>query len=905
MKLNIFLNQLLNGCFPGSILKKSIFIFFVAFCQIAYSQCPATITATFQVTDATCPQNGIIKVNTNIPTGTSVTYTLTQINPDNTQEPPQNQINDPVFDNLEPSRYRMEITCGSETGVFFVNVGGNYTPISDIAATVTNLCASPTQNGTININSVTGGNPPYKIAVIKSNDPNFTDDDALYTVTNVTTFPASVNVNAGFGTYQIRVKDNCGFSFTISRDVLKAAPAPNNLNFNVSRGTTCTPISATINNFTVTDVSGNSVPVSSYPSPGLHVQMWEQTVSCPTAAPTGTPIFDEYITQTNNSFTLPVVASKKYVILLTSPCGDTKVICKDLTTNLTPDFSIIALNRGCGAAEKMSIRGVSNNFVVFPVTVRVYSGSTATGTPVYTTSPPTANAGALNSWSTGYILDFGTYTVSYTDYCGTVLTKTITLDKPVDPANTPINANVTYLRSICTVPSLIIDQTGTTQVRIEFTNYIENLANATVKIINGPNNVGQVGVFQNFRYFSFNELTPGGTYTVEISSSGTGCASSARTYTFTIPASTTGLLQSLTSVGNSTCSGTGSVTSTIVYNGGYTREVELIDSNGNIIATNTTGTFANIPGGNYTTRLKITPACDTSKTYYISGSQVSIATNTTGPRVTGKAGIICEDANGNPLSSGTAYLTLIGGIPRILEYREQGAATWTLYSNSAPENVVVTGLTPNKVYEFKLTSCGKTFITTLRIKVMRNIRVENTRNPCYNQSYTLVGPSFSGVTYEWRKQGSATVLATTKNYYFPNYTAADDGTYTLTVKWSACVTRVATTVLNGSLCGDPLNVCYRDPRSDGQILDTKHGITAFGRAGAENSNWPMIRKGGHTALEASTKGFVINRLTAAQISAIPFTNLIEGMMVYDITNDCLKIYNGNEWKCFTDQTCPE
>ncbi|WP_297984104.1 hypothetical protein, partial [uncultured Chryseobacterium sp.] len=132
-------------------------------------------------------------------------------------------------------------------------------------------------------------------------------------------------------------------------------------------------------------VSGNSVPVSSYPSPGLHVQMWEQTGSCPPAAPTGTPIFDEYITQTNNSFTLPVVASKKYVILLTSPCGDTKVICKDLTTNLTPDFSIIALNSGCGADEKMSIRGVSNNFVVFPVTVRVYSGSTATGTPVYTT----------------------------------------------------------------------------------------------------------------------------------------------------------------------------------------------------------------------------------------------------------------------------------------------------------------------------------------------------------------------------------------------------------------------------------------------------------------------------------------------------------------------------------------
>ena len=99
--------------------------------------------------------------------------------------------------------------------------------------------------------------------------------------------------------------------------------------------------------------------------------------------------------------------------------------------------------------------------------------------------------------------------------------------------------------------------------------------------------------------------------------------------------------------------------------------------------------------------------------------------------------------------------------------------------------------------------------------------------------------------------------------------------------------------------------CYKDARTDGQILDTKHGITAFGRAGSDNSNWPMERKGGHTALESSTKGFVINRLTLAQISAIPTENLVEGTKVKNIKNKCLKIYNGTEWKCFTDQTCPD
>ena len=40
-----------------------------------------------------------------------------------------------------------------------------------------------------------------------------------------------------------------------------------------------------------------------------------------------------------------------------------------------------------------------------------------------------------------------------------------------------------------------------------------------------------------------------------------------------------------------------------------------------------------------------------------------------------------------------------------------------------------------------------------------------------------------------------------------------------------------------------------------QHLDTNHGITALGRAGADNNNWPMVRKGAWTVLEAKTKGF--------------------------------------------------
>ncbi|GEM_PF-3711052 len=105
------------------------------------------------------------------------------------------------------------------------------------------------------------------------------------------------------------------------------------------------------------------------------------------------------------------------------------------------------------------------------------------------------------------------------------------------------------------------------------------------------------------------------------------------------------------------------------------------------------------------------------------------------------------------------------------------------------------------------------------------------------------------------------------------------------------------------------SLCYKPAVTTGNALDAKHGITALGRAGSDNDNWPMVRKGAWTVLESKTKGFAINRLTAAQIAAIPTANLVEGMMVYDETNKCLKLYTTTDngatfaWKCLNTQSC--
>lgn len=124
-----------------------------------------------------------------------------------------------------------------------------------------------------------------------------------------------------------------------------------------------------------------------------------------------------------------------------------------------------------------------------------------------------------------------------------------------------------------------------------------------------------------------------------------------------------------------------------------------------------------------------------------------------------------------------------------------------------------------------------------------------------------------------------------------------------------------TTTLPGGDTTTPIicvnGLCYKPAATGGIVLETKHGITAFSRAGStDNDNWPMVRKGAWTVLESKEKGFVINRVAlTANLSSI--TNPIEGMMVYDEEADCLKIYTIKDgdttaaWHCFTTQACPD
>ena len=112
-----------------------------------------------------------------------------------------------------------------------------------------------------------------------------------------------------------------------------------------------------------------------------------------------------------------------------------------------------------------------------------------------------------------------------------------------------------------------------------------------------------------------------------------------------------------------------------------------------------------------------------------------------------------------------------------------------------------------------------------------------------------------------------------------------------------------------ALCGG----CFKDPVTDAVKNPSMHGITSLKRAGVRNAdNWPMVRESAYTVLESNTKGFVINRLTTTQLNAIATAgNAVDGMMAYDTTEKCLKLYvvdlvnpANTGWSCFNTPACP-
>lgn len=224
-----------------------------------------------------------------------------------------------------------------------------------------------------------------------------------------------------------------------------------------------------------------------------------------------------------------------------------------------------------------------------------------------------------------------------------------------------------------------------------------------------------------------------------------------------------------------------------------------------------------------------------------------------------------------------------------------------------PSTTVTATSTPTNYWAFYYSSTGLCYSPGAKVIVVSNDCTANaTTVDLTALPHAATSPGIEVVWYTTPTRNAGTEVS--------NPTAAGNGTY-----WpyfhdtvNNCFSPAGTPVVVGTEACNA--ACYKTgATTGGATLDGKVGISALSRAGADNPDqWPMLRKGAWLVLEAKTKGFVPNR-TAFDASNNPVgiapANFVEGMMVYDTTNKCLKIYTNNGtawgWYCMTTQACPD
>src|SRR5690606_4971446 len=112
------------------------------------------------------------------------------------------------------------------------------------------------------------------------------------------------------------------------------------------------------------------------------------------------------------------------------------------------------------------------------------------------------------------------------------------------------------------------------------------------------------------------------------------------------------------------------------------------------------------------------------------------------------------------------------------------------------------------------------------------------------------------------------------------------GTATITYQTTAdiCPQRTITETFQAEQC-----FCVKPGQSGTPDGYSNLGITVQDK----QTSWPGSIPNGWIALESKSLGMVISRVTDETSVADPK----EGMLIYDITAACVKLYNGTEWKC--------
>ena len=448
--------------------------------------------------------------------------------------------------------------------------------------------------------------------------------------------------------------------------------------------------------------------------------------------------------------------------------------------------------------------------------------------------------------------------------------------------------------------------------------------------------------------------TPAGIYTIKYKICGSVATSTCDTDTATITVATPAI-DAVTETLNTTSTGgtTASVLANDTYNGGVAGSATTANVNLTAVGTYPTGITLNTDGtitiaagtapASYSIQYKICDKinpnnCDTVTTTVVVAPSIDAvadafsATATQAIAGATTVGNVLTNDKVNGIAATTANATITLDTAAVPEY--SGAPVPTLSASTGIISIP-TG-TPAGVYTIKYKICGSVATTTCDIDTA-TITVATPVIDAVADSFTLLGDGSSTTSllvndsYNDGIEGSATTtnVNLTKVGTWPaGFTLNEDGTITVesgTVSGNYALEYKICDKINPNNCDNAIatisiTACYLPGSIDanaGSSLNTSVGISSLNRTGV-SSTWPGVRKSGWIVLEAKTKGFVLNRVKFNASSqpvaddgiTLVITNPIEGMMVFDTTNNCMKVYtttNGINfaWYCMETQTCPE
>jgi Secretion system C-terminal sorting domain/Immunoglobulin domain len=742
------------------LFLKSIFVvLFVVFLINAQAQCPASVTATISSqTVATCPSNASVTIGSNANGVGTATYQAL-VAPSGVGLSPQSSN---VFTSLPPGNYTFKVVCGALSATVNTIITTTYTQLT-ANTNITNVCSAYIAGGTITV-SAAGGTLPYSYSLLKTTNANYSDALSTYGASNILNPTDS-------GTYQVRIKDNCGNFITKTVFIQPTVPAiylnPTYLDNDQPCGSGNIRLY-----YYLTDINGSGLSSADMPY-GYRMDIYQKGTGCTRGA------FIKTVNKAQNSSdrtTIPI--NQNIYIKVTNSCGDTTAVCYTYpVADATYKIFWQPVQTGCAsAANPNGLLNLGKDWSQYGKGPELYSVIKLNGTVVRT---PTADSAIFHN------LPYDTYVIVGQDACGLIAKDTLI---PPAPGATVYFDDWQSLD--CT------NQTGTLSFHSFVLGFVYDLEHAVITITSGPSNVGVQPIYnRQLGFIQWLNMLPGNYIASIVTSCGTTMVN------FSINPYISVLQQSLNVVTEQACNNGGIIRASLNYNGDGTTSFGLFDAANVNIGNNSSGVFTGIAAGNYTVKAKIQLWGQCLGSYTID-KPIVILPDGAPPQVVKKIVMICEDAVGNPIGNGKAIIRSLGFAPFKVEAKKviDPDANYNLKFAASVNDFTVDNLLPYDNYRIRITDqCGNTALTDVSVGIMEQLTPINNGTPCISKPYTLSAPDMIDATYTWRK--GSTIVATSREIIFPSYAAANDGTYTCTLSiGGGCVTRTVNNTLNGISC---------------------------------------------------------------------------------------------------------